>query len=132
MKLSVIFGVLQMTFGIIMKGLNAVYFKRWLEFGVEFIPQIIILWALFGWMDILIIGKWATPKYIDGIWPEPAKVPVEDIDHNDNWNRIHYSPPIITTFIDIFLSVADNTQEITAVDGTKTKELKYFYVYGEG
>lgn len=38
MKLSVIFGVLQMTFGIIMKGLNAVYFKRWLEFGVEFIP----------------------------------------------------------------------------------------------
>lgn len=83
-------------------------------------------------MDILIIGKWATPKYIDGNWPEPAMTTAADVDPNDNWNKIHYSAPIITTFIDIFLSVADNTQEVI-VPGMdeKQKQLKYFYIYGD-
>jgi V-type H+-transporting ATPase subunit a len=37
MKLSVILGVSQMILGILMKGLNAIYFKRWSEFVFEFI-----------------------------------------------------------------------------------------------
>lgn len=58
-----------MTLGIILKGMNAVYFKRWIEFIVEFIPQMLILWGLFGWMDILVIGKWATPLNVEVNWP---------------------------------------------------------------
>lgn len=65
MKLSVIFAILQMSLGILMKGINSIYFRKYLDFMFEFIPQIILLLALFGWMDALIIGKWATPKYID-------------------------------------------------------------------
>jgi V-type H+-transporting ATPase subunit a len=61
MKISVIIAVLQMSMGIIMKGLNSLYFKRLVDFFFEFIPQIIFLLALFGWMDILIIAKWAYP-----------------------------------------------------------------------
>jgi len=38
MKLSVIFGVLQMSLGICMKAFNAVYFKNKLDFFFEFIP----------------------------------------------------------------------------------------------
>lgn len=64
MKLSVIFAILQMSLGILMKGLNALHFKRPLEFIFEFIPQMLILWGLFMWMDILIIAKWLTPKFV--------------------------------------------------------------------
>lgn len=38
MKLSVIFGVLQMSLGICMKAFNAHYFKSKIDFFFEFIP----------------------------------------------------------------------------------------------
>lgn len=58
MKLSVIIGVLHMTVGIIIKAFNAKYFKQRLDFYFEFIPQIIFMVLLFGYMDFLIIFKW--------------------------------------------------------------------------
>lgn len=60
MKLAVIFGVSQMTLGIICKGLNCVYKKSALDFVFEFIPQLVFLLCLFGFMDLLIILKWLT------------------------------------------------------------------------
>jgi V-type H+-transporting ATPase subunit a len=60
MKMSVIFGVAQMTLGTLIKGLNALYFKRYIEFIFDVISQVVLLWALFGFMDILIILKWTT------------------------------------------------------------------------
>lgn len=73
MKIAVILGILQMSLGIIMKGLNSLYFKKTLDFLFEFIPQIILLLALFGWMDILILAKWVEPKNIDGYFEAPTK-----------------------------------------------------------
>lgn len=60
MKTSVILGVAQMTIGILLKGLNALYFKRWSEFIFEFLTQLIALTCLFGFMDYLVIAKWTT------------------------------------------------------------------------
>jgi V-type H+-transporting ATPase subunit a len=65
MKTAVIFAILQMSLGIILKGANAIYFKQPLDFIFEFIPQILLLLVLFGWMDALIIGKWLMPKSVD-------------------------------------------------------------------
>jgi V-type H+-transporting ATPase subunit a len=58
MKTSVILGVAQMTLGIILKGLNANFFNNKLELYHEVIPQMIMLMALFGFMDMVIIQKW--------------------------------------------------------------------------
>ena len=58
MKLSVIVGVIHMSIGIICKGTNAVYFRRWPVLFTEVVTGLIILLALFGWMDILIYAKW--------------------------------------------------------------------------
>jgi len=58
MKIAVILGVLQMSLGVCLKAMNAVKFKRWLDFFHEFIPQIVLLWVLFGYMDLLIVKKW--------------------------------------------------------------------------
>lgn len=38
MKLSVIFGVLQMSLGVFMKAFNSLYYKRYIDFTFEFIP----------------------------------------------------------------------------------------------
>jgi V-type H+-transporting ATPase subunit a len=70
MKTAVIFAIVQMSLGILMKGFNSLHFKNGLDFCFEFIPQLVLLLALFGWMDILIIGKWLTEKNIDQIYPE--------------------------------------------------------------
>ncbi|KRX01228.1 hypothetical protein PPERSA_05814 [Pseudocohnilembus persalinus] len=60
MKMSVIFGVLQMMFGIILKGLNAFFAGNKLDFFFEFIPQIVFMTVTFFYMDIMIIIKWFT------------------------------------------------------------------------
>jgi len=59
MKFSVIFGVFQMTLGIILKGCNALHEKDLIEFICVFIPQIIFMLILFGYMDFLIFLKWS-------------------------------------------------------------------------
>jgi V-type H+-transporting ATPase subunit a len=60
MKIAVIIGVAHMTLGLLQKGLNALYFKKRLDFVHEFVPQILMLFCMFGYMDILIIKKWLT------------------------------------------------------------------------
>ena len=60
MKISVIFGVAQMALGVCMKGLNSIYHGKKMDFVFECIPQIVLLMALFGFMDMLIIVKWLT------------------------------------------------------------------------
>jgi len=65
MKLSVIFGVLHMSMGILHKGTNTIYFKDWPSFFTEVVAGLVILLGLFGWMDLLIFAKWLHPLNID-------------------------------------------------------------------
>ena len=65
MKWSVIIGVFQMVIGIILRGLNDIYFKDTLGFYFEFIPQIIFMLLLFGYMVALIFIKWVTDYSLD-------------------------------------------------------------------
>jgi len=58
MKLSVIYGVFHMTIGVLHKGANTVYHKDWIGFCFEVCSGLLILLPLFGWMDVLIYGKW--------------------------------------------------------------------------
>jgi V-type H+-transporting ATPase subunit a len=58
MKISVIIAVVHMTLGVLIKATNSLYFKRTVEFWFEFLPQLIFLVIVFGYMDFLIIYKW--------------------------------------------------------------------------
>lgn len=60
MKISVIFAIAQMSLGVVMKAFNAYYFSSSIDFFFEFVPQIILILSLFGYMDMLIIIKWLT------------------------------------------------------------------------
>lgn len=83
MKLSVILGVSQMTFGIILSLFNHVYFHDSYAIWFEFIPQLVFMLSTFGYMVFMIFYKFC----ID--WRQPGA---------------GNPPNLIQTMINMFLS----------------------------
>jgi V-type H+-transporting ATPase subunit a len=67
MKLSIIFGVIHMIFGVCMSTVNSNHFKNRINIVLEFLPQIIFLILLFAYMVFMMFFKWVTygPKMAD-------------------------------------------------------------------
>ncbi len=58
MKISIILGVIHMTFGVCLSYWNHSYFKKPLNVYAEFIPQILFLTCMFGYLSLLMWVKW--------------------------------------------------------------------------
>lgn len=65
MKLSIVLGVSQMNLGIILSYFNAKFFANPLNIWYQFVPQMIFLNSLFGYLALLIIIKWCTGSKAD-------------------------------------------------------------------
>ncbi|XP_054818527.1 V-type proton ATPase subunit a3-like isoform X2 [Prosopis cineraria] len=65
MKMSILLGVAQMNVGIILSYRNAKYFGNDINIWHQFIPQMIFLNSLFGYLSLLIIVKWCTGSQAD-------------------------------------------------------------------
>ncbi|CAO2817972.1 unnamed protein product [Amaranthus hypochondriacus] len=65
MKMSILLGVAQMNLGIILSYFNAWFFNNSLDIRYQFVPQIIFLNSLFGYLSLLIIIKWCTGSKAD-------------------------------------------------------------------
>eukprot|EP00948_MAST-09A_sp_MAST-9A-sp1_P002089 g2089.t1 len=61
MKNSVVIGVTQMIFGLLLKGMNCIYFGHAIEGFAVVIPQLIFAVGIFGYMIFLIFLKWTIP-----------------------------------------------------------------------
>jgi V-type H+-transporting ATPase subunit a len=95
MKLAIVIGVIHMTFGIFLKGLNTVYFGQWTEFFFEFIPQLVFMTLTFGYMVALIFIKWSLP------WQETLDT--------------KYAPSIIAIFIKMALQPGTYPEDVPLV-----------------
>nr|XP_017101110.1 V-type proton ATPase 116 kDa subunit a1 isoform X5 [Drosophila bipectinata] len=58
MKISIIFGVIHMVFGVVMSWHNHTYFRNRISMLYEFIPQLVFLLLLFFYMVLLMFIKW--------------------------------------------------------------------------
>ncbi|XP_029038514.1 V-type proton ATPase 116 kDa subunit a1 isoform X2 [Osmia bicornis bicornis] len=90
MKISIIFGVLHMLFGVIVGLWNHMYFRRKLSIFCEFIPQIVFLMFLFLYMVLLMFIKWM--KY------------GPDSEGTDPEHGPFCAPSVLITFINMVLN----------------------------
>ena len=68
MKMSVIMGVIQMMLGIFMSLLNHRYFNDRLSILCEFVPQVLFLGSIFGYLCLLMVIKWTTPGCVADLY----------------------------------------------------------------
>ncbi|KAL7469631.1 hypothetical protein ACHAXS_009897 [Conticribra weissflogii] len=88
MKLSVIFGIVQMFSGTCLKGLNAIYFGKRLDFLFEFLPMVAFAASLFIYMVVLIFMKWSinwNSRMLSATCLDPA---------GDGWGSVDYQETV--------------------------------------
>ncbi|XP_011028942.1 PREDICTED: V-type proton ATPase subunit a2-like isoform X2 [Populus euphratica] len=84
MKMSILFGVAQMNLGIIISYFNAKFFGDNINIWYQFVPQMIFLNSLFGYLSLLIIVKWCTGSQADlyHVMIYMFLSPTDDLDDN--------------------------------------------------
>ncbi|XP_014240542.1 V-type proton ATPase 116 kDa subunit a-like [Cimex lectularius] len=86
MKAAIIFGIIQMEFGLFLSLLNDLYFKEYLNVYSEFLPRLIFFTNLFGYLVFLVFYKWLN--YGPG---------------NGNLYSSACAPSVLITFINMML-----------------------------
>ncbi|KFO85683.1 V-type proton ATPase 116 kDa subunit a isoform 2, partial [Buceros rhinoceros silvestris] len=81
MKMSVVLGIVHMGFGVLLSVFNHVHFQQRHRLVLEFLPEMIFLLALFGYLVFLIFYKWVKFSAVNSL----------------------VAPSILIHFIDMFL-----------------------------
>lgn len=98
MKMSVLYGVTQMSFGLFLCMLNHIEFRDWISLIFEWIPQVMFMLSFFVYMCWIILYKWCI-----------------------NWDNEDYEPPsLITVLVDFVLNAGTVTKDETQLYGDIT------------
>ena len=86
--MAVIMATFHMSTGMICKGLNAIFFKKWLVLIFEVVTGLMVFWGLIGWLVFLIFYKWM-------FYPVNAYCNQET--QYDCYAKLNMSPSLINT-----------------------------------
>lgn len=96
--MAIILGVAHMLMGICLSAFNGMYFNHRVDVYFEFIPQLLFMLCLFGYMCFLIFFKWASSQ--------------------QRWTNYGIAPPfLLNTMIQMFLSPFGLKAEDKLFDG---------------
>ncbi|CAJ0968239.1 unnamed protein product [Ranitomeya imitator] len=109
MKMSVVMGITQMVFGVMLGLLNHINFRRHINIVLQFIPEMIFILCLFGYLVFMIIFKWC--KYNAGNSQEAPSILIHFINmflfnYNDPTNAPLYEHQKSRVFLVIFAIIA--------------------------
>ncbi|XP_047447831.1 V-type proton ATPase 116 kDa subunit a [Mugil cephalus] len=90
MKMSVILGIIHMTFGVVLSTYNHLHFRRKYNLYLIFIPELLFLLCLFGYLVFMIFYKWLVFSAKDS----------------------RLAPSILIHFINMFLMQGDGVQPL--------------------
>jgi len=107
MKMSVMFGIAQMTLGLCLKMKNHINERDWISLFCEFIPQLVFLWSFFGYMCFIILYKWCV-----------------------NWSLKERTPPsLITVLVSIVLHVGVVNDETQLFDSRELQKCVHITIF---
>ncbi|XP_068594441.1 V-type proton ATPase 116 kDa subunit a [Brachionichthys hirsutus] len=90
MKMSVIMGILHMSFGVILSTFNHLHFRKKCNVYLVFLPEILFLLCLFGYLVFMILYKWLVFSAQDST----------------------HAPSILIHFINMFMMQGDALQPL--------------------
>ncbi|XP_037536338.1 V-type proton ATPase 116 kDa subunit a [Nematolebias whitei] len=90
MKMSVILGIIHMSFGVILSTFNHIYFRKRYNLYLVFVPELLFLLCLFGYLVFMIFYKWLAFSAKDS----------------------RHVPSILIHFINMFLMQGDEMQPL--------------------
>jgi V-type H+-transporting ATPase subunit a len=104
MKISLIFGLIHMVFGVTLSAWQKVLKRKYAEIFVEFIPQLVFLVSIFCYLIFLIFFKWVSYEANVNLHGDPTN------DHSE-----HCAPNLLITFINMMLFKGDGDADPTLV-----------------
>uniref|UniRef100_A0A8C1RMW3 V-type proton ATPase subunit a n=1 Tax=Cyprinus carpio TaxID=7962 RepID=A0A8C1RMW3_CYPCA len=109
MKMSIILGVIHMTFGVTLSLFNHLYFNKPLNIFLGFIPEIIFMVSLFGYLVLLIFYKWLA--YDAENSKEAPSLLITFINmclfsYNDPTNKPFYTGQIVIQCLLVIIAIA--------------------------
>ena len=99
MKLSIIFGIIHMAFGISLSAWNKVIKRKYMHILLEVVPQIVFLMFMFGYLVFLMFFKWVNYSAKNGATGHAQT-------HSE-----HCAPNLLITFINMCMFKSDTPDE---------------------